>query len=190
MCFAFIAVFFHSHPQSHNLYLLWLLNEKLQRNVTVNNKERMKTKTAVLSVGKFKFWSFVFVWPCLISKLTLHFFLFRIILIGALVVFTTCTTPVRMLLIRTDTRRSTTVSSTDDHVLSGYTIHKQRTYDFLSCAQLCLAHPNCMSFNYENIDLNGLPRFIRKCMKSWLAQGSLGRQVILLPKVPLVLTNK
>ena len=47
VCFAFIAVFFHSHPQSHNLYLLWLLNEKLQRNVTVNNKERMKTKTAV-----------------------------------------------------------------------------------------------------------------------------------------------
>ena len=60
-----------------------------------------------------------------------------------------------MLLIRTDTRRSTTVSSTDDHVLSGYTIHKQRTYDFLSCAQLCLAHPNCMSFNYENIE-NGV----------------------------------
>ena len=60
-----------------------------------------------------------------------------------------------MLLIRTDTRRSTTVSSTDDHVLNGYTIHKQRTYDLLSCAQLCLAHPNCMSFNYENIE-NGV----------------------------------
>ena len=60
-----------------------------------------------------------------------------------------------MLLIRTDTHRSTTVSSTDDHVLNGCTIYKQRTYDFLSCAQLCLARPNCMSFNYENIE-NGV----------------------------------
>ena len=81
--------------------------------------------------------------------------MFRIILIGALVVFTTWPTPVRMLLIRTDTHRSTTVSSTDDHVLNGCTIYKQRTYDFLSCAQLCLAHPNCMSFNYENLE-NGV----------------------------------
>ena len=81
--------------------------------------------------------------------------MFRIIIIGALLVFATCTTPIRMLLIRTDTRRSTAVSSTDDHVLHGYTIHKQRTYDFLSCAQLCLARPNCMSFNYENIE-NGV----------------------------------
>ena len=81
--------------------------------------------------------------------------MFRIILIGALVVFTTWPTPVRMLLIRTDTHRSTTVSSTDDHVLIGCTIYKQRTYDFLSCAQSCLTHPNCMSFNYENIE-NGV----------------------------------
>ena len=81
--------------------------------------------------------------------------MFRIILIGALVVFTTCPTPVRMLLIRTDTQRSTTVSSTDDHVLNGSAIYKQRTSDFLSCAQSCLAHPNCMSFNYENIE-NGV----------------------------------
>ncbi|XP_073258293.1 uncharacterized protein [Porites lutea] len=60
-----------------------------------------------------------------------------------------------MLLIRTDTQRSTTVSSTDDHVLNGSAIYKQRTSDFLSCAQSCLAHPNCMSFNYENIE-NGV----------------------------------
>ena len=29
--------------------------------------------------------------------------------------------------------------------------------------------------------VNGSPSFVRKCMKSWLAQGSSGRRVTLLP---------
>ena len=62
------------------------------------------------------------------------------------------TPPVSLLLIREDMSRSSTVSTKDNHVLRGYTIHKQRTYDLLSCAQLCLARSNCMSFNYENIE--------------------------------------
>ena len=49
-------------------------------------------------------------------------------------------------------RRSSTVNTTEDHVLTVHTIHKQQTYDFLSCAQLCLAHIICMSFNYQNIE--------------------------------------
>lgn len=73
VCFAFIAVFSIAIP-NHIICICSGYRTKLQRNVTVNNKERMKTKTAVLSVGKFKFWSFVFVWPCLISKLTLNSF--------------------------------------------------------------------------------------------------------------------
>ena len=64
-------------------------------------------------------------------------------------------TAVGLLLIRTDMRRSSTVSATEDYVLRGYTIHKQQTYDFLSCAQLCLAHQSCMSFNYQGIE-NGV----------------------------------
>ena len=68
---------------------------------------------------------------------------------------TTFITPVGLLLIRTDRRRSSTVSTTEDHVLKGHTIHKQHTYDFLSCAQLCLARPRCMSFNYQGIE-NGV----------------------------------
>ena len=35
-------------------------------------------------------------------------------------------------------------------MLVGFVIHKQRTHDVLSCAQLCLARPNCLSFNFEN----------------------------------------
>ena len=35
-------------------------------------------------------------------------------------------------------------------MLMGFVIHKQRTHDVLSCAQLCLARPNCLSFNFEN----------------------------------------
>ena len=65
---------------------------------------------------------------------------------------TTFITPVGLLLIRTDMRRSSTVNTTEDHVLRGHTIHKQQTYDFLSCAQLCLARIICMSFNYQNIE--------------------------------------
>ena len=46
-------------------------------------------------------------------------------------------------------------------MLKGCIIHKERTYDFLSCAQLCLARPSCMSFNYENIK-NGVCELSRE----------------------------
>ena len=62
----------------------------------------------------------------------------------------TCFTPVNLILIRKDDSRSSTISVTKGHVLMGHDIHKQRTYDIMACAQLCLARPNCTSFNYEN----------------------------------------
>ena len=77
-------------------------------------------------------------------------------------------TPVGLLLIRTDMRRWSTVSTTEDHVLKGHTIHKQQTYDFLSCAQLCLAHQSCMSFNYQNIE-NGVCELNREISHSSIA---------------------
>ena len=73
----------------------------------------------------------------------------------------TVTTPVRMLLIRTDESRSSTISTTEHHVLTGYVIHQQRTTDILTCAHLCLARPNCTSFNYENTR-NGICQLNRK----------------------------
>ncbi|KAJ7373894.1 Glycine rich protein [Desmophyllum pertusum] len=76
-------------------------------------------------------------------------------LINVLLVFITCTTPARFIIIRTDESRSSTISTTQGHVLSGYVIHTQRTGNILSCAHLCLARPNCESFNYENIQ-NGI----------------------------------
>ena len=77
-------------------------------------------------------------------------------MIGVLLfALTTFIAPVGLLLIRTDMRRSSTVSTTEDHVLKGHTIRKQHTYDFLSCAQLCLAHQSCMSFNYQSVE-NGV----------------------------------
>ena len=62
----------------------------------------------------------------------------------------TCCTPVNLILIRKDYSRSSTISVTKGHVLMGHDIHKQRTYDIMACAQLCLTRPDCMSFNYEN----------------------------------------
>lgn len=72
----------------------------------------------------------------------------RLILI--LVILKTCPLPIRMILVRTAESRSSLISSTEGHVLVGFIIHKQRTHDVLSCAQLCLARPNCLSFNFEN----------------------------------------
>ena len=72
----------------------------------------------------------------------------RLILI--LVILITYSLPIRMILVRTAESRSSLISSTEGHVLMGFVIHKQRTHDVLSCAQLCLARPNCLSFNFEN----------------------------------------
>ncbi|XP_068679528.1 ALK tyrosine kinase receptor-like [Montipora foliosa] len=51
----------------------------------------------------------------------------------------------------TATSRSSTVSITENHVLKGYVIHKQQSYDFLSCAHLCLTRSGCASVNYKNV---------------------------------------
>ena len=81
-------------------------------------------------------------------------------LITVLPLLMTCSTPVKPILIRKDDSRSSTISTIEGHVLRGYVIRKQRTYDIVACAQLCLARPNCTSFNYENTrngicELNG-----------------------------------
>ena len=51
---------------------------------------------------------------------------------------------------RAEMSRSSTIHVTENHVLIGCGIHKQRSYDFLSCAHLCLARTGCASVNYEN----------------------------------------
>ncbi|XP_044182553.1 leukocyte tyrosine kinase receptor-like [Acropora millepora] len=83
------------------------------------------------------------------------------ILLSSSILFLAITT-VRLQLQRTETSRSSTVSITENHVLKGCGIHKQRSYDFLSCAHLCLARSGCASVNYENVrngmcELNRLP---------------------------------
>ena len=96
-------------------------------------------------------------------------YFYREFLIGVLLfALTTFIAPVGLLLIRTDMRRSSTVSTTEDHVLKGHTIHKQHTYDFLSCAQLCLAHQSCMSFNYQSIE-NGVCELNREVSPASIA---------------------
>ncbi|XP_044182558.1 leukocyte tyrosine kinase receptor-like [Acropora millepora] len=76
------------------------------------------------------------------------------ILLSSSILFLAITT-VRLQLQRTETSRSSTVSITENHVLVGCGIHKQRSYDFLSCVHLCLARPYCASVNYENVK-NGM----------------------------------
>ena len=95
-------------------------------------------------------------------------------LIIAMFMFLTYTTPARLVLIRTDESRASTISTTEGHVLTGYVIHKQRTTDIFTCAQLCLARPNCMSFNFENIQ-NGMCELNRKVRDGNMA---LGREVL------------
>ena len=95
-------------------------------------------------------------------KLTQNFSLpifFNSLLSSILFVFVTT---VRLQLQRTETSRSSTVSITENHVLMGCGIQKQRSYSFLSCVHLCLARSDCASVNYENVrngmcELNRLP---------------------------------
>ena len=75
-------------------------------------------------------------------------------LLSSSILFLAITT-VRLQLRRTETSRSSTVSITENHVLLGCGIHKQRSYDFLSCVHLCLARSGCSSVNYENVE-NGM----------------------------------
>ncbi|XP_044182159.1 WAG22 antigen-like [Acropora millepora] len=82
-------------------------------------------------------------------------------LLLSIILFLAITT-VRLHLQRTETSRSSTVRITENHVLKGCGIHKQRSYSFLSCAHLCLARSDCASVNYENVEngmceLNRLP---------------------------------
>jgi len=71
-------------------------------------------------------------------------------LIILLPLFMIRSSPVNLTLIRKDDSRSSMFSITKGHVLTGHAIHKQRTCDIMACAQLCLAHLKCASFNYEN----------------------------------------
>ena len=63
---------------------------------------------------------------------------------------------------RTEMSRSSTIQVTENHVLIGRRIHKQRSYDFLSCAHLCLARTGCASVNYENVK-NGMCELNHLC---------------------------
>ena len=47
-------------------------------------------------------------------------------------------------------------------MLIGCDIHKQRSYDFLSCAHLCLTRTGCASVNYENVK-NGMCELNHLC---------------------------
>ena len=47
-------------------------------------------------------------------------------------------------------------------MLVGCGIHKQLSYDFLSCVHLCLARSYCASVNYENVK-NGMCELNRLC---------------------------
>ena len=81
-------------------------------------------------------------------------------LIIVLLLLMTCSSPAKLSRIRNYDSRSSIISVTTGDVLTGHVIHKQRTYDIMACAQLCLARLKCTSFNYENTrngicELNG-----------------------------------
>jgi len=94
-------------------------------------------------------------------------------LIIVLPLLMTCCSPVKLSLIRNDDSRTSTISITKGHVLMGYVIHKQRTYDIMTCAQLCLGRPNCMSFNYENTR-NGICELNSKGLDENMVVGGKG----------------
>ena len=57
-------------------------------------------------------------------------------------------------------------------MLIGCGIHKQRSYDFLSCAHLCLARRGCASVNYENVK-NGMCELNHLCSSTSELQKSV-----------------
>ncbi|XP_068747641.1 ALK tyrosine kinase receptor-like [Montipora capricornis] len=72
----------------------------------------------------------------------------RVLKIISLLIFVT---PVRLLERKGDTSRSSIVRIIENPILTGCVIHRQRSYDFLSCAHLCLGRSDCVSVNYENV---------------------------------------
>ena len=91
-------------------------------------------------------------------------------LIIVLLLLMTCSSPAKLSRIRNDDSRSSIISVTTGHVLTGHVIHKQRTYDITACAQLCLARLKCTSFNYENTR-NGICELNRKSLDGDMAVG-------------------
>ena len=89
-----------------------------------------------------------------------------------------CSSPVKLSLRRKDDSRSSIFSITKGHVLTGHVIHKQRTYDIMACAQLCLARRKCTSFNYENTR-NGICELNRKGLNGNMV---VGRTVLSIKK--------
>ena len=91
-------------------------------------------------------------------------------LIIVLPLLMTCSSPAKLSRIRNNDRRSSIISITKGHVLTGHVIHKQRTYDIMTCAQLCLARLKCTSFNYENTR-NGICELNRKSLDGDMVVG-------------------
>ena len=117
-------------------------------------KARNKPKRIVILFSVLLFFS---------VKLTQNFSLsisFNSLLFSS-VLFLAITT-VRLQLQRTETSRSSTVSITENHVLIGCGIEKQRSDDFLSCVHLSLVRTGCASVNYENVK-NGMCELNHLC---------------------------
>ena len=90
-------------------------------------------------------------------------------LIIVLPLLMTCSSPVKPS--RSSIKsRSSMISVTKGHVLTGHVIHRQRTYDIMACAQLCLTRLKCTSFNYENTR-NGLCELNRKSLDGDIVVG-------------------
>ena len=90
-------------------------------------------------------------------------------LIIVLPLLMTCSSPVKPS--RSSIKsRSSMISVTKGHVLTGHVIHKQRTSDIMACAHLCLARLKCTSFNYENTR-NGLCELNRKSLDGDMVVG-------------------
>ena len=90
-------------------------------------------------------------------------------LIIVLPLLMTCSSPVKPS--RSSIKsRSSMISVTKGHVLTGHVIHKQRTSDIMACAHLCLARLKCTSFNYENTR-NGLCELNRKSLDGDIVVG-------------------
>ena len=54
-------------------------------------------------------------------------------------------------LIRQDSFRSSTISTTPNHFLDGCSFKSQRTDDIFQCSRMCLSDYHCLSFNYKHI---------------------------------------
>ena len=70
-------------------------------------------------------------------------------------------------------RRFGNFKLTNNHALSGDSLRRQRSYDLMACAKVCLEERGCVAFNYNTAGENGWCEIKNHGAKPGVAEGHL-----------------